>query len=458
MTSSDPERLAAERLNPVLAIRPFTQPVSGQVRVPGSKSITNRAMLLAALGSSRVRLRNALVSEDTAIMKTGLRALGFDVADDLTAGTIDVTGREGLIPNLEAGLHVGNAGTAARFLTALCCLPPGGLYRLDGVEQMRRRPIGGLVEALREGGAQIQTAASGGFPLEIRSNGLRAGPIAVDAGASSQILSALLMIAPFASGDLHIQLSNTRIRRPYIRMTLAMMRQFGLGPGRVVERPDGFIVRAGPGYRHPEPEYRVEPDASAASYFLALPAVTGGSLEIADFRLDGLQGDAAFARVIETVGCPVAPTQNGLRVTRPEADRKLGAVSHDFFEISDTFLTLAAIAPLLDGPTRISGIAHTRKQETDRVSAVANELRKLGQTVTESEDSLTIVPAPLREAAIETYHDHRIAMAFAILGCHDLHGDGRPWLQIIHPATCAKTFPRFFQVLEDLRTGSGCTD
>ncbi|MEZ5276499.1 MAG: 3-phosphoshikimate 1-carboxyvinyltransferase [Opitutaceae bacterium] len=454
MTSSDPDSPKAGSLPAILPIRPFTRPVSGRVRVPGSKSITNRALLLAALSSGRTRIANALVSDDSTIMEAALRALGFDLTTDPATGMIEVEGLGGHIPHRDATLAVGNAGTAARFLTALCCLAPDGTFRMDGVEQMRRRPIRGLVEALRQGGAQIEASPTDGFPLVLHPAGLRGGRISVDAGASSQILSALLMIAPFATEDLHIHLSNTRTRKPYIKMTLAMMGQFGLDADRILEQPDGFIVRSGSGYSGPGDTYRVESDASTASYFLALPAVAGGALKIEDLRLDGLQGDTAFAGILESLGCQMEATGGGIRMTRPASDRRLKAGAHDFFEISDTFLTLAALAPLLDGPTRISGIAHTRQQETDRVAAVANELRKLGQEVIETDDSLTIQPAPLREADIETYHDHRVAMAFAILGCHDLHGDGRPWLRIVNPATCAKTFPGFFDALEAIRNRS----
>lgn len=451
MTNSDRDRLHADHLPPILPIPPFSKPVTGRVRVPGSKSITNRALILSALGDNRTIIRNALFSDDTRIMLDALRTLGFEVRVAESESIIEVRGEEGRIPSRGAALEVGNSGTSARFLTALCCLADSGIFQLDGVLQMRQRPVGGLVDALRMAGAHIEVSAGGGFPLEIKPGALNGGRIEVDATASSQLLSAILMVAPYASSDLQIHLSDSRIRRPYVDMTIAMMREFGIGNDRLQITGDSFTIRSGPGYSLRTGSYRVESDASAASYFLALPAAVGGCLEIDDLKSDGLQGDAAFTGIIRDLGCDLLEDPGGIQISRDKTGPALTGIKRDFFQISDTFLTLAALAPLLQDETTITGIAHTRKQETDRVSAVATELRKLGQEVIESEDALTIRPHPLREAEVDTYHDHRIAMSFSILGCHDLHGDGRPWMTIRNPATCAKTFPSFYQVLEDIR-------
>jgi len=451
VTNSDPDRLGIDRLPATLPILPFTRPVSGRVSLPGSKSITNRAMILAALSPEMIRIENALFSDDTRIMLDALKGLGFGVESDPSAMTITVAGQGGQFPSAGARLDIGNSGTSARFLTAFCCLAPEGVFQLDGVEQMHRRPIGGLIEALRAAGAHIQTSTTGGFPLEIQSHGLAGGLVSIDATGSSQELSALLMVAPCAGTDLEIHLSSTRVRHPYVDMTLAMMRQFGIPTQAVSVEPDGFTILAGSRYTCPAGRYGVESDASAASYFLALPAVTGGRLEIEGVKPNGLQGDIAFAQIIRKLGCAMHETADGIEVSCPDPGTALSGFSGDFFQISDTFLTLAALAPLLQGPTIITGIAHTRKQETDRVAAVATELRKLGQEVAETEDSLTIHPAALREVEIETYHDHRIAMSFSILGCHDLHGNGQPWMTIRNPATCSKTFPSFYQQLEAIR-------
>ncbi|MCW5547847.1 MAG: 3-phosphoshikimate 1-carboxyvinyltransferase [Opitutaceae bacterium] len=394
-----------------LPVTPFTRPARGSVTLPGSKSITNRALILAALSDRTVTLRGALFSRDTRIMLAALRTLGFHIETDEAALTIVIEGRGGAIPVREAKIDVGNAGTAARFLTAFVCLRPDGSYHFDGDEAMRRRPIGALLEALAAQGAQADAHS---FPFTLRTAGLPGGEVVLDASESSQMLSALLMVAPHARSPLTVKLKGEAGSKPFVQMTEAMLRQFAARPA----------------------DYQIEGDASAASYFLALPLVTGGSLTLTNYG-GSLQGDVKFRDVVTGIG----PARR--------------AVDRNFREYSDTFLTLAAIAPLLDGPTRITGIAHTRKQETDRVAGMARELSKLGQRVIETEDALEIHPRPLRAGqVIETYHDHRFAMSFGILGCHDLHGDGRPWLSIQDPACCAKTFPHFFELLENLRQKS----
>lgn len=443
-------------MSDLLSVSPFTRPAAGSVALPGSKSITNRALLLAALAEGVTRLENALFSEDTRIMVAALQKLGIPVEADEAGKTITVEGKGGAIPVKHAELFVGNAGTAARFLTAFCALASRGTYRLDGVPQMRFRPMQGLIEALESMGARIHSNR-GHFPLEIEGKGLRGGEFTIDAGASSQLLSALLMVAPVARDDVTIRLQGETVSRPFINMTLAMMHQFGQ-PLCNTDSNGAFFIRSNRPYRAPDGGvYPVERDATAASYFLALPLVVGGELLIEDLRFSGLQGDVDFVKVLTEVGSTIEATPAGLLSSAPSPPDSHGrGVSSDFTAISDTFLTLAAIAPLLKGPTRISGIAHTRKQETDRVGAMAYELRKLGQHVIEKEDSLEIHPAPLsRGVEIQTYHDHRVAMSFAVLGSHDLLGDGTPWLKIKDPFCCAKTFPDFFDVLEEVRSGGG---
>jgi 3-phosphoshikimate 1-carboxyvinyltransferase len=408
-----------------LPIRPFTRPVRGRVDLPGSKSITNRALLLAALADRTVTLRGALFSRDTRLMVAALRTLGFAVETDEPALTITVAGQGGRIPVRQAAIDVGNAGTAARFLTAFVCLRPDGEYRFDGDAAMRRRPIGALLDALAAQGAKADART---FPFTLRTAGLPGGEVALDASESSQMLSALLMVAPHARAPLTVRLTGAAGSKPFVTMTEAMVRQFGPAPA----------------------VYDIEGDASAASYFLALPLVTGGEIVLPNYG-GTLQGDVRFADVLAEVGL----RRDGPRAFSFPAGAARRGVARDFREFSDTFLTLAALAPLLDGPTRITGIAHTRKQETDRVAGAAAELRRLGQHVIEEEDSLEIHPRPLvPDMEIETYHDHRFAMSFGILGCHDLRGDGRPWLTIKDPGCCAKTFPAFFDLLARLRAAS----
>ena len=411
---------------PTLPILPFTRPVSGSVTLPGSKSITNRALILAALGSKAVTLQGALFSRDTRIMVAALRQLGFKIETDETAPAIRVEGRNGEIPAREATLDVGNAGTAARFLTAFACLRSDGIYHFDGDEAMRRRPIGALLEALESQGAK---ASARNFPFTLKTAGLRGGTVDLDASESSQLLSALLMVAPHARTPLKVQLKGETVSRPFVEMTNRMVTHFAAQPA----------------------DYAIEGDATAASYFAALAASSGGSVTISSLNLasDALQGDARFHRLLAGHGLIQysATTVSGGPVRH--------GVTANFNDFSDTFLTLAAIAPLLEGPTKITGIAHTRKQETDRVAGMARELKRLGQHVNETEDALEIHPRPLTPGVeIETYHDHRFAMSFGILGCHDLLKNGRPWLTIKDPGCCAKTFPAFFDLLAGLRAAS----
>ncbi|HEY8995849.1 MAG TPA: 3-phosphoshikimate 1-carboxyvinyltransferase [Lacunisphaera sp.] len=411
---------------PTLPIQPFTKPVHGSVTLPGSKSITNRALILAALSRQTVTLSGALFSRDTRIMVAALQQLGFKVETDETALTIRIEGRGGEIPVREARLDIGNAGTAARFLTAFVCLRPDGVYHFDGDEAMRRRPIGALLEALESQGAM---ANSRSFPFTLRTAGLRGGLVELDASESSQLLSALLMVAPHAQSHLSVQLKGETVSRPFIEMTNRMVAQFAVQPT----------------------EYAIEGDATAASYFAELAVVTDGSVVVQGLNLapDALQGDIQFYHLLTARGLIRSV---GHSVVRGLSRQGLIANFNDF---SDTFLSLAAVAPLLDGPTKIAGIAHTRKQETDRVAGMARELTKLGQHVVETEDALEIHPRPLVSGVeIETYHDHRFAMSFGILGCHDLHGNGRPWLTVKDPACCTKTFPAFFDLLAGLRAAS----
>ena len=422
----------------LLPIRPFTKPANGEVTLPGSKSLTNRALLLAALCDSPVTLTGALFSEDTQLMAAALTKLGIAVQTDEKAKTIRVTGCGGKIPNASAEIFVGLAGTAARFLTAFCAAAPSGIYKIDGVPQMRKRPMKGLFDALISQGAEIKYLGEPGFfPVEIHAHGLRGGPVQIDASESSQMLSALLMVAPLAKTRLEIN-EVGGVRRPFVAMTEKLITNFSAA---ATQR-----------------RYAIEPDATAATYFSALPLVTGGKITLPGLlgAGNGLQGDTAFLNVLASCGATVHvnSARSSTEISWGAAQGRKG-VSENFSGFSDTFLTLAAIAPLLSGPTKITGIAHTRKQETDRVAGMARELIKLGQHVIETEDSLEIHPRPLKSGVeIETYHDHRFAMSFAILGCYDLDKTGIPWLSIRNPACCAKTFPDFFDVLGKLWTHS----
>ncbi len=438
----------------LLPIAPFTSPVRGEVTPPGSKSLTNRALLLAALCDRPVQLSGALFSDDTRLMAAALDRLGFTVASDEATGTLTVSGQAEAFGPGETEIFVGLAGTAARFLTALCAAAPRGTHRIDGVPQMRRRPMQPLIAALRQLGADIRCTGEEGFlPVEIRARGLDGGRVTLDASESSQLLSALLMVAPLARGPVEIALTGA-VRRPFVDMTAALLGEFGQ-PAPAWVTPELIAVRPRRDFAAAFDPYPIEPDATAASYFLALPLVTGGSLELRGLHGpgSGLQGDTRFIGVLQEAGLEITAAGGAVRAGFGGGRRR--AVQRDFSGFSDTFLTLAAIAPLLEGSTRISGIAHTRKQETDRVAGMARELRRLGQEVEETEDTLTIHPRPLRAGeTVDTHGDHRFAMSLGILGCHDLRGDGRPWLTVRDPACCAKTFPDFFAVLDNLRARS----
>jgi 3-phosphoshikimate 1-carboxyvinyltransferase len=439
----------------LLPIPPFTRAADGTITLPGSKSLTNRALLLAALCAQPVELRGALFSEDTEIMSAALRSLGVHVEADAARCSFRVAGAGGILPATTATIQVGNAGTAARFLTALCAAAGRGVYRFDGVEAMRRRPMGGLLEALTRLGAEFRFLGQPGcFPFELHARGLRGGTVEIDARESSQMLSALLMVAPLAAAPLCIRLVGD-VRWPFVAMTLRQLAQFGQPTAELAARPAAeFALSWGRPFTAPS-LYPIEPDATAASYFLALPIAAGGSVRVAGLPEAGesLQGDLAFAGALERVGLQLSREAGALVSTRV-AGAPLRGIDADFNLYSDTFLTLAALAPLLEGPTTLRGLTHTRKQETDRVAGMAAELRRLGQDVVETEDTLTITPRPLLASQIETYHDHRFAMSFGVLGCHDLRANGQPWITVGNPACCAKTFPDFFEVLAQLRAHS----
>ena len=452
--------------SPTLTIHPFRTPACGVAQVPGSKSITNRALILAALAEGETLLTGALFSRDTRILIAALRQLGFDVQDDEAGRTIRVVGLGGAIPHPQATLHVGNAGTAARFLTAFLALADGGEFHLDGDESMRARPMSGLLDALADAGCAAERPAGGkaaGFPFVLRTTG-HLGAMEVDASASSQLLSALLMVLPLRAGA-SVRMRGHTVSEPFVTMTERMCAQFGR-PLRRTE--DGRWTCATPGPYKAPGTYAIEPDATAASYFIALPAVTGpgAAVRLGGYADGGLQGDTEFAKVAVACGAVLRRADEGVVA---ESWPEVRGGDFDFNAFSDTFLTLATMAALARGPVTIRGIAHTRKQETDRVLAMATELERLGLRVAPtaaelradgSLSSLTIHPdrdALRRTAAagpvlIRTYEDHRMAMSFGILGSYDLFGDGRPWIAIEDPACTGKTFPDFFRALEALRT------
>jgi len=436
-----------------MKISPIPRPLNASVRVPGSKSLTNRALLIAALASGTTRLTNALFSDDSRYFARALQTLGFDLQLDEAAHEITVTGLGGKIPASKAELFIGNAGTAARFLSAFLTLGHGE-YILDGEPRMRERPIGDLVEALTQLGAVIEpverlTPALSkveGFnvqqqicpPVKITASGLPGGKTSIAGNISSQFLSALLMTAPYAQSPIEIEVATDLNSKPYVDMTLSIMQDFGVE----IKRNGYSLFTVSPSHFSPFTSYPIESDASAASYFFAAPAICGGTVKVENISRKSVQGDIAFLDVLQQMGCIVAEENKSLLVTCNSQPKGLDI---DMRDIPDTAQTLAAIAPFADSPTRIRGIASARVKETDRVSATCTELKRLGVQVDEHEDGMTIYPCQIfQPATVRTYNDHRMAMAFSLIG---LRFDG---VTIENPSCVSKTFPNFFEVLGQL--------
>jgi 3-phosphoshikimate 1-carboxyvinyltransferase len=437
-----------------LHVTPINHVLNATVRVSGSKSLTNRALLIAALADGTTHLTNALFSDDSRYFSNALKTLGFDIQLDEVNHEMTVTGLGGNIPAKQAELFIGNAGTAARFLSAFLTLG-NGEYILDGEPRMRERPIGDLVAALEQLGCDIQSMDVGRQttdhrplsivhrqicpPIKIIANGLAGGKTKIAGDISSQFLSALLMVAPYAQSPIEIELTTELNSKPYVDMTIAIMKDFGVE----VERDGYSLFTIYPNLYSPIFSYPIESDASAASYFFAAPAICGGTVRVENISRKSVQGDVNFLDVLVQMGCTVEEADNSILVTR---NSSLRGVDVDMRDIPDTAQTLAAIAPFADSPTRIRGIASARVKETDRVHATCTELARLGVRVEEAADGMTIYPVEkMRPAIIQTYNDHRMAMAFSLIG---LRFDG---ITIENPSCVAKTFPNFFEVLETLR-------
>jgi 3-phosphoshikimate 1-carboxyvinyltransferase len=420
-------------------VQPVGAPIHGTVQPPGSKSLTNRALIVAALANGTSRLTGVLDSQDTRVMIESLRRLGLAVEQNTAANTVEIIGGGGTIPAAGADLWLENSGTSIRFLAALC--PIGnGRFRLDGNARMRERPIGELVAGLRQLGADVQCERENECPpVVVRASGLPGGTARVGGSISSQYLSALLMAAPAAAGPVTIEIAGPLVSEPYVEMTLAVMRAFGVH--QVASSPS--VYRLLPQV-YESREYAIEPDASAASYFFAAAAITGGEVTVRGLTRDALQGDVAFVDALAQMGCSVAPGPKGITVQ----GGTLRGIDIDMNAISDTAQTLAAVAPFARGPTRIRNVAHIRQKQTDRIAAVATELRRIGQKVDEHPDGLTIHPAPILPATIDTYDDHRMAMSFALIGLRS------PGIRIAHPECTGKTYPRFFEDLRRLCGGA----
>lgn len=406
------------------------------VSVPGSKSITNRALLLAMLADGESVLTGALFSDDSRHFLNCLHTLGFETTVSEAESRITVNGLAGKLPCAESSLYVGSAGTAARFLTA-CLGVSQGIFHMDASEQMKKRPMAPLLDALKELGCEISFSEKEGFfPFTLKGHGFHKNHICIDIGASSQFLSALLIASCLSDRDMEIQVAGSH-GMSYIDITCKMMEQFGVHFSRT---PEGaFRIPAGQHYH--ALSYAIEPDVSAAAYFYALGAILGISVTVNGVFPNSLQGDVQFLYILEQMGCSVKETPEGLCLSGPK-EGKLHGITVDMSACSDQAITLAAIAPYADAPTTITGIGHIRHQESDRISAIAENLQSMGVTCTERENGLTIYPAQPHPALIHTHDDHRLAMGFSLTG---LLAEG---IVIENPLCCKKTFENYFEVLE----------
>lgn len=433
------------------ACQPLAGPLDATVTLPGSKSITNRALVAAALADGQSVLSGALLAEDTWLMIEALRSLGVPVTVDEAGRAIEVSGCRGHIPESEARLFCGNSGTTIRFCTAVAALGQGR-YELDGISRMRQRPIGGLVAAIRSLGGGIECLGREGFPpIVVHACGLRGGEVLFESPESSQLVSALLLASPGARGDVLIEVRGDVPSVPYLRMTSEVMAAFGVtvlaqdsseenGAARfIIETPQRYQGR----------NFRIEPDASNATYFWAAAAVAGGRVRVEGLGSDSIQGDVRFVDVLERMGCRAEREAGSITVHGPAPGERLRGIDVDLNEMPDTAQTLAVTALFADGPTTIRNVGTLRVKETDRIAALATELRKFGAEVEELPDALVVAPpADLaglgagERIGVETYNDHRMAMSLAVAG---LRVSG----VVIRGKECVgKTFPEFFEMFQ----------
>jgi len=422
-----------------LTLEPQTR-CQGEIELPGSKSIANRALLMAALCEEPTILTNLLVSEDTQHMRQALSQLGVAQTSLNASGTeLKVDGCGGHWPKQPAQLFLGNAGTAMRPLTAVLSATTQAPIVLTGEPRMLERPISALVDALQAGGADIACLANSGYPPLRIGGQLQGGTIQVDGSESSQFISALLMALPLAPNDSELELTGQVVSWPYIELTLAMLAVFGIR----IERTGShrFKIAGRQVYQSPQ-QYWIEGDASGASYWLAAGAIAGGPVRVSGAGAKSLQGDVAFANVVAQMGAQIDVAEQTMTASAPTADGNgLQGIDVDLNAIPDAAMTLATLALFATGPTRIRNVANWRLKETDRLLAMATELRKVGAEVELHEDGLTIHPPQQWQAAeIETYNDHRMAMCFALVAFSPVG------VTILDPDCCRKTYPDFFEI------------
>ena len=435
------DRFGLAALADPLPIVPVAGPLDAVAEVPGSKSVTNRALVCAALATGTSHLSGALFADDTQAMLGVLAALGIAVEADDQGGTITVEGCAGQVPASTEPIDTRQSGTTSRFALPLLALGSGS-YRVTAHPQMQARPMGATFDALAELGVGVEALGEAGrLPAPVAAGGAGTRVLQVPGDVSSQFLSGLLMIGPCLPDGLIVEVTTELVSRPYVELTIAVMASFGA----LVDQPDDRTFSVAPG-GYVATAYAVEPDASAASYPLAAAALCGGTVTVPGLGAEALQGDAAFADVLAEMGATVVRDQQGTTVTAVAG--QLSGGTFDFTHISDTAQTLAALAPFADGPVTITGIGFIRRKEIDRVDAVATELRRAGVRVDDDPDGWTIHPGPVAPATFETYDDHRMAMSFALIG---LAADG---IAVAGPACVAKTFPGYWAMLDQLRASA----
>lgn len=431
-----------------MPVTPMEGPLDATVAVPGSKSITNRALVCAALADGESVLHQALDADDVAAMRDGLAALGIQVEeagppDEIGNVTLAVRGCAGRPTADVAVVDARHSGTTSRFLMPVAALTTG-VVRVDGSLGLRARPMGPAIDALRQLGVTVTDAGSPGhLPVDISDGPVAGGEREVPGSASSQFLSGLLMAGPAMRTGLVVRVAGPLVSRPYVDMTVAVMERFGV----TVERPDRDTFAIEP-QTYRATELAIEPDASAASYAFAAAAIVGGRVTVEGLGTSTLQGDLRFVDVLESMGASVERHPDRTTVA---VEGTLRGIHVDMRHISDTAQTLAVVAAFAEGPTRVTGIGFIRGKETDRIAAVVTELRRLGIDAEEELDGFLVRPGPLRPAVVETYDDHRMAMAFALAGLR------APGIRIADPGCVAKTFPGFWAFLERLRAAGAAS-
>lgn len=424
-------------------ISPPQKPYDAEIAVPGSKSFTNRALLIAAMAEGRSVLKGVLRSDDSYWLIDSLRRLG--VAVEVDGETVTVQGCGGLWPNPSAELFVGSAGTSARFLPGALAAAPRGTWIVDGSEQLRGRPIAPLLEALRALGAQIHSLhGDESLPIKIEARGLTQGRVRISGKVSSQYLSGLLLAAPYAAGPVTVELVDDLVQPAYIGITIELMRSFGAS---VEHAPDYREIHVRPG-RYRGREITLEADASSACYLLALPALAPGRVRVTNVGTASLQPDARFVDVLEALGVVVHREPHALATESRDGARRLrGGLTFDMKPMSDQALTLGVLAAFADGPVTVTNVGHIRKHESDRIAALRDNLARMGVRVDEREDSFTVYPGAAKGALIDPRDDHRVAMAFALAGTRI------PGVRILDPGCVSKTYPGFFEALEKVGIG-----